>query len=506
MRPFDMLGVLVLEDGRRWIDAAHAFQREDALAVLEGEQPYQFLTRARGASKTTDLAAVALALLLTASDAERLYWLAADADQGALAVDSIAGFAARTPELAMRVDVRARRVLATATGASLTVLAADAPGAWGLRPAAVFVDELAQWSDTPAPRRLWEAVATAAAKRSDARLVVLTTAGDPAHFAAKILDHARSSPLWRVHEVAGPAPWMSADRLEEQRARLPESAFARLFENEWTEGEDRLTGAEALEECVSHDGPLDYDAQHRYVVGLDIGLKRDRTVAAVCHREGARVVLDRMAVWQGSRLKPVRLDDVEDWVGQAARGYGAARIVVDPWQAVGLAQRLRGGGLAVHEFAFTAASVGRLASTLFNLLRDRALGLPDDRELLDELAHVRLRETSPGTWRIEHAPGRHDDRAIALALAAAHLLAEAQHAPPSTGPGVWSGGLPSWQPEHLDEFDARRADHLRTMRQLREVCPECVAEAEARRAAAAAPPPPERRGQFLIDGHNHNRR
>lgn len=432
MNARDLLGVLVLEDGRRWIDAAHPFQREDAFAVLAGEPPYNFLTRARGASKTTDLAAVALALLLTASSASRLYWLAADSDQGALAIDSIAGFVARTPQLQARVDVQARRVIAPATGASLQVLAADAPGAYGLRPSAVFVDELAQWSDTPAPRRLWEAVSTAVAKSDTARLVVLTTAGDPSHFAAKVLEHARSSPLWRVHEVPGPAPWMSAERLAEQRARLPESAYARLFLNRWVEGEDRLTTADAVRGCVSHDGALEYDRQHRYLVGLDLGLKRDRTVAAVCHRDGERVVVARMAVWQGSRLKPVRLGDVEAWIKQAAGEYGGARVVADPWQAVGLAQRLRAAGVKVDEYAFTQQSVGRLASTLYNLLRDQALGLPDDDELLDELAHLRLRETSPGAYRIDHQAGRHDDRAISIALAAHALLA----APQSRGWGV----------------------------------------------------------------------
>jgi hypothetical protein len=79
-------------------------------------------------------------------------------------------------------------------------------------------------------------------------------------------------------------------------------------------------------------------------------------------------------------------------------------------------------GLRAHEFAFSAAAVGRLASTLHLLLRDRALALPDDAELLDELANVRLRETSPGVLRMDHDPGQHDDRAIALALAAQRLL------------------------------------------------------------------------------------
>jgi phage FluMu gp28-like protein len=76
----------------------------------------------------------------------------------------------------------------------------------------------------------------------------------------------------------------------------------------------------------------------------------------------------------------------------------------------------------VQEFTFSSASVGRLASTLHLPLRNRNLRLPRDEELLDELANVRLRETSPGVLRMDHDPDRHDDRAIAVALAATALL------------------------------------------------------------------------------------
>jgi hypothetical protein len=126
----DVLGLLRLEDGRPWVQAAHEFQREDALAVLDGERPYNFLTRSRGGSKTTDLSAVALSVLLAAEHRLRAYWLAADAGQGTLALDCIAGFVSRTATLEDRVEVQVRRVIVPATGATLEVLPADAPGAW----------------------------------------------------------------------------------------------------------------------------------------------------------------------------------------------------------------------------------------------------------------------------------------------------------------------------------------------------------------------------------------
>jgi hypothetical protein len=95
----DVLGALRIEDDRRWVHTAYDFQIEDAMAVLSGKRRYHFQTRPRGASKTTDLAGVSLAILLAAEARDRLYWLAANREQGQLAIDSAAGSIDRTPAL-----------------------------------------------------------------------------------------------------------------------------------------------------------------------------------------------------------------------------------------------------------------------------------------------------------------------------------------------------------------------------------------------------------------------
>src|ERR1035441_4140043 len=200
--PLEVLGTLRIEDGRPWTEAAYPFQLEDAMAVLSDDPPpYSFLTRSRGASKTSDLAACALALLLAAEQRENQYWLAADIDQGRLAIDAIQGFLDRTPALRDAVIVPASAVEVRATGSKLTVLASDTASSWGLRPKAVWVDELTQWSDSPGPRRLLESVASSAAKDASCRFTILTTAGDPAHFSHAILEHAIVDERWRVHQI-----------------------------------------------------------------------------------------------------------------------------------------------------------------------------------------------------------------------------------------------------------------------------------------------------------------
>src|SRR5205823_1871573 len=139
---------LRIEDGRRWGDAAYDFQIEDAKAIISGKPPYNYLTRARGKSKTTDQAGLALVLLLTAGALERIYWIAADKEQGELAIDAIKGFADRTPGLAGLITIGASWVEARASGARIDVLPADAASSWGLKPAAVFADELTMWPET----------------------------------------------------------------------------------------------------------------------------------------------------------------------------------------------------------------------------------------------------------------------------------------------------------------------------------------------------------------------
>jgi hypothetical protein len=64
--------------------------------------------------------------------------------------------------------------------------------------------------------------------------------------------------------------------------------------------------------------------------------------------------------------------------------------------------------------------------TLHLLLREHRLALPDDPGLLEELATVRLRESTPGVYRLDHDASGHDDQAVALGLAALALTERAE--------------------------------------------------------------------------------
>jgi hypothetical protein len=270
-------------------------------------------------------------------------------------------------------------------------------------------------------------------KVANSRLVILTSAGEPGHFSYKVLQEAYSRPQrWRVSETPGPLPWVDPENLEAQRPLLRDSEFERLHLNRWTQSEDRLVSPEDLDAALILDGPQEPRPNTRYVVTVDLGLKHDRTVAVVAHSEpvdanpGAprRVVVDRLQRWQGTRRRPVEIQQVEEWLATASRQYNRAPIHCDPWQAVGVVQRLNARSVRASEFAFSQQSVGRLADSLHLALRNHLLLLPEDDDLRQELGKVRLRETSPGVVRLDHDRGQHDDQAIAIGMACTILQGE----------------------------------------------------------------------------------
>lgn len=426
----ELLGGLVLDDGRRWGEAATTWQVGDAAALLDtapGVPALHWWGRPRGASKTTDGAACAVAALVEQfPESGRGYCFAVDAGQAALTIEAAAGLVNRSG-LGGLLDVETRRIVNRRSDASLTVVAADAASAYGLLPVWLWLDELPHWPLGHRP--LWTAIVSAVPKVEGCRLVAVGSAGDPASWVARVLDGARGSDAWRVSDVGGPCPWLSADALEEQRRLLTDAMYARLHLNRWTAAEDRLVDTERLAAAVTLDGPQEPAGGVEYRIGADLGLRHDRTAIAVAHAEDVperpdarRVVLDRMLVFAGTREREVVLGDVEAALVDVWERYHRPVVRLDPWQAIGLAQRLRARGVSVEEWSFTAPRYAQGAQTLFALLRDGLLALYPDDALLDELANVRLREISPGLVRVDHDPGRHDDQVVALSFAAVPLV------------------------------------------------------------------------------------
>lgn len=426
----DILGLMRLEDGRTWAETCVDYQRVNAAAILDIDDPIRqsWIEAPRGARKTTDLAGLLLSILLVQAPAmSRSYIGASDEDQAAELLDAARGLIARTAELTGLFTVAGLVITNNETGASFTALAADA-SAMGKRAFMVVLDEVASWPQTKKARTFWSTMMSGNRKIAECRTVVISNAGEPGSWQWHRRETARKSPRWRFVSVPAPLPWLTEDDLEVLRENaITDSEFARLHLNVWTEAEDRLASRNDLEACAVLVGEQPPQRGLRYVVTLDVGVTNDRSVVTVQHRaagpEGvSRVVVDVVRRWQGSRAAPVDLAEVASTVRSLSREYNRAKVILDPYQAKLIAQQLASRGISVTEFTFSATSVGRLAAALHQAIRQRRIVLPRDEDLLDELATVRLVRNSVGVTRLDHDAGQHDDQAVSIALGVFHLL------------------------------------------------------------------------------------
>lgn len=464
----------------QWLDAEH-------ILSLDGPRRH-WLGRAKGYSKSRDVAGMSIVALLTQFPPGAAgYCAASDADQAGLIRQSIQSFATNTPALLDLLTIDARKIT-TKSGAELIILAADSAGAHGLRPYWLVVDELANWPDAPRHREFFDALWAGLPKVAGSRGTVMTTAGAPSHFARVIFDAAKDDPSWYVHDLHGPPPWVDPDEIESERRRLFPSKFARLWLNEWAEAEDSISDPADIAAACILDGPLAPDRSKSYIITLDLGVRNDRTAAVIAHAErtadGVQVVVDRLAVWTPKPLRPVKLDDVKAWLIEMGRAYRAT-VHYDPSQAYLLIEQLRKAGLSTREFTFTSSSVGKIATAIMQALRSRLLLLPDDEELRKELLSVRLRESSPNVMRIDHASGSHDDRVIACAMAVYQLT--------TTHGGQAREWLESLAPIHsCGQPNAKGATK----------CEQCLAELTpvVAEAPAASEPAPRHRSQVQQPG------
>jgi phage terminase large subunit-like protein len=420
-----IMSALTLDIGRKWGDVAVPVQWQCARAVLDAQphDPRLFWHELpKGHSKSTDTAAMSITWLIKqAQPGAEGYVVSSDEDQSNRLLNRARVIIRKSPTLQGHLKIQSKSIINTKSHASVTALAADVSSSEGLLSPWIVVDELARWKQTQAAKDMWVSIFSSHPKVPGARLIVLGHAGDPSHWSFKIRERARTSPKWRFVSVPGPTPWLDPDDLIEQQALLLPSQYAQRYLNIWTAGEDRLASRDDVLACVADYELLEPSRDRRYVTGLDLGLTNDRAVATICHRDDHTVVVDRQHVWQGSKSNPINLSVIEDWLKLAHREYGGP-VIADPWQAAHLCQRLKAAGVTVETFTFSSQSVGRLAVTLFRLIKDHDLMLPNDDELIDELANARLRQTSPGVYRIDHDANAHDDRVISLALAAQRLV------------------------------------------------------------------------------------
>lgn len=413
------------------------FQCRIAKAALGPERELLILL-ARGNGKTCLQALVALHHLLTVEDAE-IFCCASSRDQAKILFQYAAKFARalghpnvihRHLELRWCPDPDEPKTYTR----FLRVLPAEAPRLYGLTPSLMFLDEMQALSSD----EVYVALSSALHKRPDAKLIVVSTAGQGAESplgklrrrALGLGDVKRKGFVTEAHgpdlamlewavpdesesispavvAKANPASWITTDAIASAKDGLPELAYRRFVANQWTARTGSWLPAGAWQACA--EPGLEISPDEEVFVGVDVG--------------GARA--DTAVLWITSTLRVgCAIYSGEDGIVEAneaimrlAERYRIRELAFDPWRAAMLVRGLEARGIKSTAFAQSDSRMVPASAALHTAIVEGRLRHPDDAKLNEHIAASVARSGRRG-WRIDQAErGTPIDGAVALVMA-----------------------------------------------------------------------------------------
>lgn len=389
-----------------------------------------FLERARGHSKTTDLAVTCCYALAFATRPLRGYCYAADKDQAQLLRDAMQTILRLNPWLAKILVVQRDSVTNVGNqhpgeGASLSVNTSDVGSSYGILPDFIIADELCHWQGDGG---LWDSLISSAAKRKNCLFVVITNSGFVDSWQWKVREVVRTDGGWHFSRLDGPkASWMTDERLQEQRKMLPPVAYARLWLNQWsTGGGDALT-QEDIEFAFSRGtSPMTgYEPGYTFVAGVDLGLKRDCSAIVVLgvrdhdQHDAGTIRLAYTKLWKPVLGTKINLTEVEDELRSLHQRFKFKTVAYDFWQAEHLSQRLKmHDDLPMFEVSQSGSNLQAMARTMIESFTDKRMELYEEANLKRDLLKLRVEERAFGYRLVSPRDETgHGDTASAFSLA-----------------------------------------------------------------------------------------
>lgn len=418
---------------QRWKNAADTWQHDllaDLIPAVEyatgHPTEYQgprcfFVVMPRGHSKTSTVAQLLNWCLCYSVQHIKAIAAAADSDQAHILLERMQAEAEPNPWL----KLKHHNYEVHGTQGTLEILSSDASSAAGHHADLQVVDEISFHKK----RDLFDILYSGRNKRPNAVFIVIGNAGVKHTWQHDIYLAAKKDPTtWKVIEVpAFSASWINRDEIEKDRAILLPSIYRRLYLNEWVDvaEECQYVTREQVEACID-------DTQYQgneHIIAIDYGPVKDRTALAVMHQDNDLAILDRLDVWQGSKENRVQLDRVDAWVEEVCTWSRIRKMIVDPWQMESLCQKWE-KSINVERYSFQGSGHPLMAENLRTLIVNGRLRIYPNaglltlsdgthEDLVDELSQlIVVEQGNQGKYRFDHLPGKHDDRACVVGMAA----------------------------------------------------------------------------------------
>jgi hypothetical protein len=328
----------------------------------------------------------------------------------------------RVPLLAHSVATRRAETVTLSSGCSLAVYPCRPAAVRGIRARVVICDELAFYRSSegfPTDTEMLRAVRPALAT-TGGRLIVLSSpyAQTGALYDLHRKHFGRDGANVLVWQASAPAmnPLLAGDYLVRMAQDDPDAYRSEVL-GEFRAGVSTFLDPDAIAACVGEgvrERPPALGIS--YVAFCDAsGGRRDAFTLGVAHREGDRAVLDVLRAWS----PPFNPAGVIAEVADVLRSYRLNRVEGDRYAGEFIAEQFRTQHMAYRPSDRDRSALYHELQPLINA--ERAV-LLDQPELLRELRGLERRRGPSGRDRVDHPPGRHDDRANAAAGALANAL------------------------------------------------------------------------------------
>ncbi|MBA7496418.1 hypothetical protein ES702_07026 [subsurface metagenome] len=397
----------------------------DALYPLKGKSNFDMacLGLPKKMGKTEFLGAICLwELLFSPSLAAEVYNCSGDLDQAKLLFKRSARAVKRSKEMSKVCKVLATSITCPARNASYECISADIDSSEGKNPSLCVMDEFSTSS-----YELWTALQTGRAAREgrgESTLAILIgTAGYDltSEFYRLYQKGLRGEDegmyfFWSHEQVSS---FSSPSWLARMKRRLQPAIWMRYYENRWVAGAGSFVDEADIARCL--DSSLSPTGVGKsgisYIVACDLGLTKARTCRIIVHKENHLIIIDSIRVWEGTKLAPVMIEDIEADLIRCNNYYNYPQIICDPWQMQSSIQRLKKEGIRIKEFTFSAPNLAKLSNNLYQLLHSGTIKFWADKGLVDELLSVRSVQKSYGV-RIDALSSGFSDRVITLGMCA----------------------------------------------------------------------------------------
>lgn len=424
-----------------WLTTFYAYQLEWLLDL--GDFTLILKSRQIGASHTVAAKIVLLALLGETTTVISIGERESDevVDKGERHAQILVALGSRWARAASKEGHRKGNELRFASGGRIVALPSTSAGR-GFT-GNVFLDEFAYHGNRA--EKVWDAAA--AVTMHGGRLCVVSTPNGIGNLFYELWTDPQKHRGYMLHETT------IHDALDDGLARTPEARkalldkcwkmargdariFAQLFEGSFLDDAQQYIPTELVDQALWLSGPVPV-VEGFTVAGLDIGLENDLTALVVVRvdSKGHAWVVDLKT------CKRTAWDEQQVMILASAQAWDFKLISVD---ATGLglvpAEMLKKhlGRNRVDLVHFTQPSKAELATGMFERFANRAITIPDDPKLKNDVCAIRRIVSDNGSIRYDahRTEEGHADRAWALALALrACSPLRASGARKSLGPG-----------------------------------------------------------------------